>query len=187
MLKHILRQDPDIIMVGEIRDEETARIAVQAALTGHLVLSTLHTNDALSAVSRLMDMGVEPYLLASAVIGVVAQRLIRQICSECKTTYIAGPEIVAAHGWDSAAAIKLAKGRGCPACYDSGYKGRFAIHELLQVDNALSQLIARGASRDELRAHAIKNNHKDLVANGLERVLEGRTTPEEVARVIYSE
>ena len=187
MLKHILRQDPDIIMVGEIRDEETARIAVQAALTGHLVLSTLHTNDALSAVSRLMDMGVEPYLLASAVIGVVAQRLIRQICSECKTTYLATPEIVAAHGWDPAATIKLARGRGCPACYDSGHKGRFAIHELLQADSALSRLIAKGASRDELQAHVKNIGHKDLVANGLERVLEERTTPEEVARVIHSE
>ena len=187
MLKHILRQDPDIIMVGEIRDEETAHIAVQAALTGHLVLSTLHTNDAVSAVSRLIDMGVEPYMLASALIGVVAQRLIRQVCSECKTTYLATPEMVAAHGWDPLAPVQLTRGRGCPACYDSGHKGRFAIHELLQVDADLNRVITTGGSRDELYRQAKESGHRDLVEDGLDRVLEGRTTPEEVARVIYAE
>ena len=122
MLKHVLRQDPDVVMVGEIREHETAEIAVQAALTGHLVLSTLHTNDSLGAVTRLLDMGIEPYLLSSALVGVMAQRLVRTVCPDCRTTYVVPKETLKEHGIDAAKGRRLARGRGCSACYDSGYK-----------------------------------------------------------------
>jgi type IV pilus assembly protein PilB len=186
ILKHVLRQDPDVVMVGEIRDRQTAEIAVQAALTGHLVLSTLHTNDAVGALSRMIDMGVEPYLLASALAGVVAQRLVRQVCPACKTTYLASPELVATYGWNPAETIRLVKGRGCGACYDSGYKGRLGIHELLRSDDALRALMARNPSRDDLAAFVKRSGYRSLFEDGLQRVLEGRTTIEEVARVIHS-
>ncbi|MDQ6681441.1 MAG: Flp pilus assembly complex ATPase component TadA [Pseudomonadota bacterium] len=186
ILKHVLRQDPDVVMVGEIRDRQTAEIAVQAALTGHLVLSTLHTNDAIGALSRMIDMGVQPYLLASALVGVVAQRLVRQVCSGCKTTYLAPAELVAAHGWSQAESIRLVKGRGCTACYDSGYKGRLGIHELLQADDSLRALMARDPSRDDLAAFVKRSGHRSLFDDGLRRVLEGGTTVEEVGRVIHA-
>ena len=185
MLKHVLRQDPDVVMVGEIRDRQTAEIAVQAALTGHLVLSTLHTNDAIGAISRLTDMGVEPYLLASALAGVVGQRLVRHVCPACKTRVLASPETVARHGWPADRPVTLAKGRGCSECYDSGYKGRLGIHELLAVDEALQGLVARGAGRDELAAHA-RRHGRSLYDDGVQRALEGRTTLEEVGRVIHA-
>ena len=184
VLKHVLRQDPDIIMVGEIRERETAEIAVQAALTGHLVLSTLHTNDSVGAVSRMIDMGVEPYMLSSALIGVIAQRLVRTICPACKTNYLAPPEIVKTYGWDEKNNIRLSKGRGCPECYDSGYKGRMAIHEILETDEALQRLIVSNPSRDELNAYLQERNLKTLFDDGLARVLKGSTTIEEIARVI---
>lgn len=186
MLKHVLRQDPDVVMVGEIRDRHTAEIAVQASLTGHLVLSTLHTNDAIGALSRVIDMGVEPYLLASALAGVVAQRLVRQVCPSCKTSYLATPDVAAAHGWDASEPIRLVKGRGCAACYDSGYKGRLAIHELLQSDEELQRLIVRSPSRDDLAAFFRNRGGGSLFDDGLQRVLEGRTTLEEVSRVIHA-
>jgi type IV pilus assembly protein PilB len=183
MLKHILRQDPDIILVGEIRDRETAVIAVQAALTGHLVLSTLHTNDALGALTRMVDMGVEPYLLSSALAGVVAQRLVRQVCPACKHTYLPSPALVAAHGLPPQA--RLSKGRGCPACYDSGYRGRMAIHELVECTEDLQRLMIKNPTRDELQAFA-KTGVANLFSDGVQRVLEGRTTLEEVSRVIHA-
>jgi type IV pilus assembly protein PilB len=186
MLKHILRQDPDIIMVGEIRDRETAEIAVQSALTGHLVLSTLHTNDAVGAISRLIEMEVEPYLLSSALIGIVAQRLVRSVCGACKTSYLAPPEIVAKHQWNADDNIQLVRGRGCPTCYDSGYKGRIGIHELLEIDETMQKMIIANASRDQLLAHAATHGHKDLYADGVARALKGHTTLEEVSRVIHT-
>jgi type IV pilus assembly protein PilB len=186
ILKHVLRQDPDIIMVGEIRERETAEIAVQSALTGHLVLSTLHTNDSIGAVTRMIDMGVEPYLLSSALIGVVAQRLVRTICPACKTTYMAAPDLVARFGWDPDQKYRLAKGRGCEECYDSGYKGRIAIHETLPVTPDLQSLIVANPSRDQL-AEYLKAHEVELLFNdGLQRVRDQLTTPEEVARVINS-
>ena len=185
VLKHVLRQDPDIIMVGEIRDRQTAQIAVQAALTGHLVLSTLHTNDALGAVSRMLDMGIEPYLLASAVIGVMAQRLVRRICAECTTHYLAPPEVAAACGWAPGGSYRLARGRGCPACYDSGYRGRVAIHELIEIDGALQQRIVAKAGAEELRAAAQAAGQRGLRGDGMDTVLAGHTTPEEIARAIH--
>ena len=186
MLKHVLRQDPDVVMVGEIRDRQTAEIAVQAALTGHLVLSTLHTNDAIGALSRMVDMGVEPYLLASALTGVVAQRLVRQVCPACKTSSLASPELAARHGWPNEPPVRLVKGRGCAACYDSGYKGRLGVHELLGADEELQHLMARNPSREELTAFCKRAGHATLFDDGLRRVVEGRTTLEEVARAVHS-
>ncbi len=181
ILKHVLRQDPDIVMVGEIRERETAEIAVQAALTGHLVLSTLHTNDAVGAVTRLIDMGVEPYLLSSALLGVVGQRLVRTICPNCKFDFLAPREIVDQYGWEGE--VKLAKGKGCEQCYDSGHKGRSGIHEILRTDAELQKLIISSPSRDELSDYLEQRNFHNLFKDGLGRVLERHTTIEEVARV----
>ena len=184
LLKHVLRQDPDVIMVGEIRECETAEIAVQAALTGHLVLSTLHTSDSAGAVARLIDMGVEPYLLSSALIGVVAQRLVRTVCPDCKTGYVAPPEIVQRYGWQDEQPVRLVRGRGCPACYDSGYRGRIGLHEVLESDGALQQLILRSPTRDELDEHLRRHGVPTLFDDGLARVREGLTTLEEVGRAV---
>ncbi len=184
ILRHTLRQDPDIVMVGEIRDRETAEIAVQAALTGHLVLSTLHTNHAIGAITRMIDMDVEPYLLSSALIGVVAQRLVRTICPACKTTYVAGPDLVKQFGWEGEQQVKLARGRGCTECYDSGYRGRMGIHEVLDSDEALQRLITANASREELTAYLRKRHIRTLFHDGMDHVRSGETTIEEVSRVI---
>jgi len=184
MLKHVLRQDPDIVMVGEIREHETAEIAVQAALTGHLVLSTLHTNDSVGAITRMIDMGLEPYLLSSSLIGVVAQRLVRTICSTCKTSFIAPPEVVAQYGWDDSEVVRLSRGRGCTDCYDSGYKGRIGIHEILEVGRELQQLIMLNPSRDQLLDYIERHRIMTLRDHGLEMVRRGLTTIEEVSRVV---
>jgi type IV pilus assembly protein PilB len=186
MLRHILRQDPDIVMVGEIRDRETAQIAVQAALTGHLVLSTLHTNDGIGAITRMIDMGIEPYLLSSALLGVVAQRLVRTICPSCKTRFLAPRETAMQYHWDPDKTIHLAKGRGCPDCYDSGYKGRAGIHEIVETTSALQQLILTNPNRDQLNEYLITHKVKTLRDHGLKRVLDNITTLEEVSRVINS-
>ncbi len=183
VLKHVLRQDPDIVMVGEIRERETAEIAVQAALTGHLVLSTLHTNDSMGAITRMIDMGVESYLLSSALIGVVAQRLIRTVCASCKTSFLAPAEIANRYGWEEGTA-RLTKGRGCTECYDSGYRGRIGIHEVLEADGDLQRLIISNPTRDQLTAFVKERGVKTLFEDGLVRVLEEKTTIEEVARVV---
>jgi len=184
LLKHILRQDPDIIMVGEIRERETAEIAVQAALTGHLVLSTLHTNDSVGAVTRMIDMGVEPYLLSSALIGVLAQRLVRTICPDCRTESVAPPSIIETYGWQDKGKVRVARGRGCNKCYDSGYKGRMGIHESLETSPELQNLIMSNPGRDDLTAFMQEHGMVGLFQDGLERVLEGRTTIDEVSRSI---
>ncbi len=183
ILKHVLRQDPDIVMVGEIRERETAEIAVQAALTGHLVLSTLHTNDAVGAVTRLIDMGVEPYLLSSALLGVAGQRLVRTICPNCSADFLAPPSLVEKYDWQDQGDVKLARGKGCEECYDSGYKGRMGIHELLKTDGDLQKLIISSPSRDELTEYLDGLGFNNLFKDGLGRVLERRTTIEEVSRV----
>ena len=179
MLKHILRQDPDIIMVGEIREHETAEIAVQAALTGHLVLSTLHTNDAISAVTRLLDMGIEPYLLSSALQGVIGQRLVRTVCQDCKTTFVPTKEIALMLGSDDPRSIRLAKGRGCQACYDSGYRGRIGVHEVIRIDSELQQLMSADATREDFDKYIATNGLKTLLDDGYDRVRKGLTTIEE--------
>ncbi|MDX1528574.1 MAG: ATPase, T2SS/T4P/T4SS family, partial [Gammaproteobacteria bacterium] len=184
MLRHVLRQDPDIVMVGEIRDRHTAEVAVQASLTGHLVLSTLHTNDSIGVITRLIDMGVEPYLLSSALIGVIAQRLLRGICPECKTTFIAPPEMVKSYGWDQKKRIRLAKGRGCPECFDSGYRGRFSIHEVLKTSEKLQKVIISNPSRDQLGKFMRDAGVATLMDTGLSAAREGLTTVEEVTRAI---
>ena len=186
MLKHVLRQDPDVVMVGEIRERETAEIAVQAALTGHLVLSTLHTNDSIGAVTRMIDMGVEPYLLSSSLIGVVAQRLVRSVCPGCRTEYLASPELVEKYSWSDKGKVRLSKGRGCAECYDSGYRGRMGIHEIIETDPDLQRLIIANASRDALTDYMRQHNVKQLFDDGLDRVLEGKTTVEEIWRVVNS-
>jgi type IV pilus assembly protein PilB len=184
ILRHVLRQDPDIVLVGEIRDRETASIAVQAALTGHLVLSTLHTNTSAGAVVRMIDMGIEPYLLSSALAGVVAQRLIRTICSHCKTQYLAPVEICQQHGWPTDGSVMLSRGRGCSECYDSGFKSRLAIHELIPTTPSLQQLILQNPSLDALESYRIEQQVPSLFEDGLDRVLRGLTTAEEITRVI---
>ena len=184
VLKHVLRQDPDIIMVGEIRERETAEIAVQAALTGHLVLSTLHTNSAIGAITRMIDMGVEPYLLSSALIGVLGQRLVRTVCPSCKTKFIAPPDLVSRYGWEESGTVHLARGRGCPECYDSGYKGRIGIHEVLDADDGLQQMVMSNPGRDELAEYIKQRKMRTLFDDGLERVRQGLSTIEEVSRVI---
>lgn len=187
ILKHVLRQDPDIIMVGEIREKETAEIAVQAALTGHLVLSTLHTNESTGAVARLIEMGIEPYLLSSALIGVIAQRLVRTVCPECKTSYVASPEEITRFHWQQEGVVRLSKGRGCPLCYDSGYKCRLACHEILTVNPKLQRLIVKNPTQDDLNEFVKESGMKTLYDDGIERALQGKTTLEEVTRVVSYE
>jgi len=180
-LRHILRQDPDVIMIGEIRDRETAEIAIQAALTGHLVLSTLHTNDAPSALTRLVDMGVEPYLLSSSVVGVLAQRLVRLICPVCRTRCPSTPEELTEIGLD--AGTELFHGAGCEACYGLGYKGRQGIYELMPVTATIKRQLLKSADAMELRQLALKEGMESLRVAGAELVCQGLTTVAEVIRV----
>ena len=182
ILKHTLRQDPDIIMVGEIRDKETAETAIQASLTGHLVLTTLHTNDSPSAVTRLLEMGIEPYLVSSALQACLAQRLVRTICPNCKIDYHAPSNILKKLGINENEKIKLKKGKGCPDCYDSGYKGRIGLYELLEFDEDLQGFILKSPTSDQIKKTLLENGHKDLQKLGYEKVLKGVTTLEEVTR-----
>jgi type IV pilus assembly protein PilB len=182
-LKHALRQDPDIVMVGEIRDRETAEIAIQASLTGHLVVSTLHTNDSPSTVTRLLEMGLEPYLISSSLMACLAQRLVRTICPECKTTYYPPRGVLNVLGVGEGNNVQLAQGKGCPACYDSGYKGRIAIIELLEMETGLQSLILKNPSIDALRNYIVEKEYQTLKHSGYQKVLEGLTTIEEVKRV----
>jgi type IV pilus assembly protein PilB len=184
-LRSFLRQDPDIIMVGEIRDFETAEIAVKAALTGHMVLSTLHTNDAPSTISRLLNMGIEPFLITASVNLVLAQRLARKICADCKAPHKVDPQVLADFGFTEKqiAGAKLMKGAGCKTCNGSGYKGRVALYEVMRFTDSLKELVLQGASTAELKAGAIKNGMLTLRMAGIEKVLAGVTTTEEVGRV----
>jgi len=181
-LRAILRQDPDVVMVGEIRDLETARIAVQASLTGHLVLSTLHTNSAVGAITRLRDMGVEPFLLASSLLGVLAQRLVRLLCNHCKQPYAAAPRELALLGVPPGQGQILYRAVGCERCHQLGYAGRTGIYELITVDEHQRQLILEGAGEAQMRRHA-RETTPGLRHDGLRRVLAGQTTIDEVLRV----
>jgi type IV pilus assembly protein PilB len=186
-LRSILRQDPDIIMVGEIRDEDTARVAVQAALTGHLVLSTLHTNDCPGGVARLLDMGVEPYLIASSVLGFVAQRLARTICPSCKTSYYPPSELLESVGWGHRTNELFSKGEGCRACHNTGFKGRIGIYEVMLVDAELKRLIQTAATEVDIRTYLAQTGWRTLREKALDIVEQGRSTLEEVLRVTRAE
>lgn len=182
-LRSILRQDPDVIMIGEIRDEETAQIAIRSSLTGHLVFSTLHTNSAVESISRLVDMGIKPYLIAPSVIGILAQRLVRRVCRDCGT-YLAPDafesRIFSQFGLE---AEKLYKGVGCPACNETGYKGRMAVHELLMIDERLKGQIMDGRPMQEMIDGAKEQGFQTLMEDGLQKVLQGKTTVEEVIKI----
>ncbi|MCK5113819.1 MAG: type II/IV secretion system protein [Phycisphaerae bacterium] len=183
-LRSLLRQDPDVVMIGEIRDSETARIAVQAALTGHLVLSTLHTNDAPSSITRLINIGVEPFLISAALNGILAQRLVRRICPNCKEEIVSASQreidYVAKEGIEN---VQLFHGAGCERCRHTGYKGRVAIYELLELGDEMRALIHTNPSVNEVRKLAVKTGMKTLKIDGLEKVTQGLTTVEEVMRV----
>jgi type IV pilus assembly protein PilB len=187
-LRSILRQDPNIVMLGEIRDGETADIAIRAALTGHLVLSTLHTNDAPGAITRLIDMGVEPFLVASAVLGTLAQRLVRVICPECKESYVPAPDSIERSfiGVGSEQRVVLYRGRGCSNCNHSGYRGRMSINEVMPVNTEVRELTNRRASTDEIRAAAVKIGMTSMQSDGINKALQGFTTIQEVMRVAYT-
>ena len=184
-LRHILRQDPDILMIGEIRDAETAQIAIQASLTGHLVFSTLHTNDAASAVTRLIDMGIEPYLISSSLLAVMAQRLVRVICPDCKVTDDDGLPAACLHDYPrlKTGGATLRKGLGCDDCMQTGFHGRTGIFEILPVDDPIRNLITGRSPSHVLRRAAIDKGMVPLREEGLAKALEGKTTVEEVLRV----
>jgi len=182
-LRHIVRQDPDVIMVGEIRDLETAEISIQAALTGHLVFSTLHTNDAPGAITRLQDMGVEPYLLASVLSGILAQRLVRRICQSCRVPHDPDPADLLAIGVGDAHGAELFRGEGCEACRKTGYKGRVGIYELFVISEDIRSLILRRAATNEIRRAAVDGGMITLREDGWAKARAGLTTVEEILRV----
>ncbi len=186
-LRSILRQDPDVVMIGEIRDEETAKVAVQAALTGHLVLATLHTNDAPSAVARLLDMGVESYLLSGALNGVCAQRLARTLCPSCTSKYYPSEQVLADAGLSDRTGQTFKKGDGCANCHNSGFQGRCGIYEVMEVTHDLRPMIHRAAAAHEIRHAHIRHGGMTLRQEGVLLALDGRTSLEEILRVTQSE
>jgi type II secretory ATPase GspE/PulE/Tfp pilus assembly ATPase PilB-like protein len=188
-LRHILRQDPDVIMVGEVRDLETAEIAIRAALTGHLVFSTLHTNDAPGAITRLIDMGIEPFLVASSVEAVLAQRLVRTICPKCKTTIPVEHDYLLRIGFpeEEIATTTFCKGTGCEACRMLGYQGRMGIYELLFMDESLRPLVISRATASAIAQKAMSRGMHTLRNDGWKKVKAGQTTIDEVLRVTQTE
>jgi type IV pilus assembly protein PilB len=188
-LRSFLRQDPDIIMVGEMRDLETAEIAVESAITGHLVLSTLHTNDAPSATIRLIDMGIEPFLISATVVGILAQRLGRKICSECKEAYEVPATDLHRFGFkpdEPDQMVQLWRGTGCDNCRHTGYKGRIGFYELLRMNAEIAEMVVRRSPLQDLKEAAKANGMHELREDGLQKVLAGQTTPEEVMRVVFT-
>ena len=182
-LRALLRQDPDIIMIGETRDAETAEISVRSAITGHLVVSTLHTNDAISSIVRLADMGVAPYLISNSVVGIVAQRLVRKVCQFCKYEEPATADDIAIVG-DGIPMIT--RGKGCKVCNNTGYKGRISIHEMVYIDKTLKRMIAKSADSQEMLEYAKKTQGmRSLLDSAIDLVKEGVTTPEEVMKIAY--
>ena len=183
-LRSFLRQDPDIIMVGEIRDFETAQIAVQAALTGHLVLSTVHTNDAPGTITRLIDMGIEPFLISSAIILILAQRLIRKVCTDCREPIKVHPQLLIDLGIppDEVKSFPTYKGKGCSICNNTGYKGRLGLYEVMPMKEELKELILSRASTSEIKKEAIRLGMKTLRQSGIVKIKEGLTSIEEVLR-----
>ena len=189
-LRSMLRQDPNIIMVGEMRDQETAMIAIEAALTGHLVISTLHTNDAPGAVARLLDMGIESFMIASSVVGVMAQRLLRTVCAKCKEQYVPPRDAIKRLGMNldvlDKGEVTFYRGRGCDVCKGSGYKGRTGVYELMPVTDKVRELILARASSYAIREAAIEAGMRTLKDDAMEKILLGITTLEESLRVIYA-
>jgi general secretion pathway protein E len=185
-LRSILRQDPEIIMVGEIRDRETAEIAVQAAMTGHLVFSTIHTNDASSGVVRLLDMGIEPYLIASTVIAILSQRLVRVLCENCRSPVRIEPRVLAAERIDPAPfeGKSVFEPRGCPNCQNTGFRERVGIYELLRVDDAVRAMIIEKQDASAIRSRSVAAGFKTMLDDGIDKVLRGVTSLDEVLRVI---
>ena len=184
-LRSILRQDPDIIMIGEIRDGETASIAVQASITGHLVVSTLHTNSAASTVSRLADMGVESYLIADSVVGIIAQRLVRRLCARCKEKRLANADELEVLGFEPDAQIEIHVPKGCPNCDNSGYRGRIGVYEIMEVSNDVKRIIARGGDADQIKDAALKNGMNTLRMSATRYVLDGITSVSEMIKVSF--
>ena len=182
-LKHALRQDPDIILVGEIRDKATAEIAIQASLTGHLVLSTLHTNESASAITRLLEMGIEPYLISSSLLASMAQRLVRKICPACKTAYSPSQAVLTELGVKEGETLQLSRGRGCSECYDSGFKGRTGIYELMPMSDDLRSIVLNNPTVDTIQESVRSNGHITMKDFGYDKVREGETTLEEIQRV----
>ena len=188
VLRSFLRQDPDIIMVGEVRDTETAEIAIRSALTGHLVFSTLHTNDAPSTIMRLEDMNIEKYLIASSLVLILAQRLVRRICKYCKEKVEVPPNALEEIGFskEEAKTVKVYKGKGCEKCNNTGYKGRVALYEVMPVSDKIKEMVLHGASVAEIREQAVKEGMSTLRMSGLKKIKEGVTTIEEVMNVTFS-
>ncbi|NLL71563.1 MAG: type II/IV secretion system protein, partial [Epulopiscium sp.] len=184
-LRSILRQDPDIIMIGEMRDTETAQIAVRAAITGHLVLSTIHTNDTASTITRLIDMGLEPYLVSSSVSGIVAQRLVKKICTHCKTEWMLEEKEKKQLGLNPSEPVVLFRGRGCNVCNQTGYKGRIAIHEVMEMTKEIRHLVDSKSSIEKIREKAIEQGMIPLQENCKQLVFQGITTIEEMTRVTW--
>ena len=179
-LRHLLRHDPDVIMVGEIRDPETADMAIRAALTGHMVFSTLHTNDSATAITRLLDMGVEPYLVSSSILAILAQRLVRVICPHCKEETVVSERSGLALGISGETVFV---GKGCEECLNTGFRGRTSIGEFLEVNESIRELIMQHASAEEIKRRAVANGMKTLRGDGVDKMRKGITTPEEVIRV----
>jgi type II secretory ATPase GspE/PulE/Tfp pilus assembly ATPase PilB-like protein len=180
----VLRQDPDVVLVGEMRDRETADIAIRAAMTGHMVFSTLHTNNALGAIPRLIDLGIEPYLVSATIEGILAQRLVRRICRDCTTTYQPDAQLVAALAERPVSRPELFRGAGCDTCRSSRFRGRVGVFEFLIFDDEIKQLIARGGRLPELRSAARKQGMITLREDAWTKVQAGLTTVEEVLRVV---
>jgi general secretion pathway protein E len=187
-LRHVLRQDPDVIMVGEVRDQETAAMAIQSSLTGHLVFSTLHTNDAAGAISRLLDFGVEPYLVSSSLIAVLAQRLVRRICPDCKQPYQPKGQELHEIGIDEAGPdATFYVGAGCDKCYNTGYRGRVGIFELMLINDDIREMIYQKQSAGAIKKRALDMGMKTLRMDGARKALGGTTTVSEVLRVTQSD
>jgi general secretion pathway protein E len=185
-LRSVLRQDPDVIMVGEIRDGETATMAIQSSLTGHLVFSTLHTNDAASAITRLLDLGIEPYLVASSVMGVLAQRLVRKVCDGCATGYEPTDVELKWLGVDRDGAARMRIGAGCRACRQTGYRGRVGTFEMLSIDEPVRRLIQSRGTASEIKDASIRSGMRTLREDGIAKILAGATTIAEVERVTHA-
>jgi len=184
-LRSILRQDPDIIMIGEIRDGETASIAVQASITGHLVVSTLHTNSAASTVSRLADMGVESYLIADSVVGIIAQRLVRRLCARCKNKRLANEDELEVLGFEPGTQVEIYEPVGCPNCDNSGYRGRIGVYEIMEVSNEVKRIISKGGDADQIKDAALKNGMNTLRMSATRYVLDGITSVSEMIKVSF--